>query len=442
MKTKILLSTVALVAMCAAPVVAGTLYLPLAAEQTFDGEHHRTLVWATNPNAGPRTFTTRFIPVGATGTAVEATQSYTVPPGWSMPLAGATSGVGMLEISAPDDLFFVGELNTFDQTGQLISSAEIPLVGSRNVLVAGETAHLLALEREIAGSRTDLGIDNLGTSDASCTVRTFRPDGTQILSAVTLTIPALGQRFFPDAFGILGEPSIDGGRFEVTCNQPFFPWAGVFGEFPEFSKFVVPSSSGLPSSAPDPNPDPTPNPGEQVVVRRSGTFFTARRGASRTEVAIPTPAGEYYSRGVIEMDVHTGVINKVFTTTVGLLRPNPNRALYFGHFVRGENKQGIVRKTILDVDHEISHSGPSGVWQPNTSYHMRFLYDTVGRNIDLTVTRGGQVVEQVTGHIPNLDLGHDGQGMVLIFGIDGVAADAYYPPTNWTFSNLVATFTP
>jgi len=444
MKTKILVSTIALVAICAAPVVAGTLYLPLAAEQSIDGEHHRTLLWATNPSSSAKTFSVRFIPTGSAGTGGEADASHVVPPGATVPIAAVDAGVGMLEVTGPDELAFIGELNTFGPTGQLIHSTEIPLVGLRNMLASGETAHLLALEREIAGSRTDLGIDNLGTAEASCTIRTFRADGSQILSTVTLTVPALGQRFFPDAFGILSEPSIDGGRFEVSCNQSFFAWAAVFGEFPDFSKFVVPSSGGLPTTgAPDPNPnDPVPNPGEQVVVRRPGQFFAGRNGASKVEIAIPTPEGEYYSRGVIEMDVQTGVINKVFTTVVGLLRPNPNRALYFGHFVRGENKHGLVQKTILDVDHEVSHDGANGVWLRNASYHVRFVYDTVGRNIELTVTRGGLVVERLTGRITNLDLGHDGQGMKLIFGIDGVAADAYYPPIGWTFSNLVATFTP
>jgi len=443
MKTKILLSTIALVAICAAPVVAGTLYLPLAAEQSVDGEHHRTLLWASNPSGSAKTFSVRFIPTNAVGTGGGADATYAVPPGATIPVAVTHGGLGMAEIIGADELVFIGELNTFGANGLLISSAEIPLVGAKNVVGAGETAHLLALEREVVGSRTDFAIDNLGTSEAECTVRTFRADGSQILSTVSLPVPALGQLFFPDAFDILGEPSIDGARFEVTCDQPFFPWAAVFGEFPDFAKFVVPSSGGLPTTgAADPNPDPTANPGEQVVVRRSGQFFTARNGASKMEVAIPTPAGEYYRRGVVDVDVRTGKINKVYTTTIGLLRPNPGRALYFGHFVRGENKNGPVQKTILDVDHEVSHGGPSGVWHANVDYHLRFVYDTVGRSIELTVTRGGQVVERVTGHITNRDLGHDGQGMKLIFGIDGVAADAYYPPIGWTFSNLVATFTP
>ena len=178
------------------------------------------------------------------------------------------------------------------------------------------------------------------------------------------------------------------------------------------------------------------------MLAKPGQFFVASNGNSVLEVPIPAPAGQYFSRAVVELDMRTGKIFVGFNATVALLRPRPDGALYFGHFVRGNNKNGPVEKTIIDVDNETTIQGPSHVWSRNSNYHLRFDYDAVAGNLTLTVVQGGQIVEQSSGHITNFDLGHDGQGMKLAFGLAKVADGAYYPPLGWSFSNLKVTLTP
>lgn len=449
MSKRILLSlAAAAIVLAAGTAAAGTAYLPLATNQSVEGKQYRTIVWVTNPTDQTVQVELRFVPSLTDGTETlegPADETVFIGPRQTVPVSAGLGKIGMLELRTAGAVQYVGELHSFSPGGQRMSSTAIPVIDALSVLEAGETAHLLAFERQQAGSQSNLGVVNLGLEETACTIRGFRPDGSQINSTAIIAVPTLGHVEFPDALGILGEPSIDGARFTVSCDQPFYSYGVLLSRIPDSTEFLAPAAGGD-NALVDPGTGGGGggggNEGGNFVVRRTGQFFAARNGASKMEVAIPTPAGQFYRRGVVDVDVRTGKINKVFTVTVGLLRPNPNRALYFGHFVRGDNKNGPVQKTILDVDHELSHDGPSGVWVANANYHMRFVYDTAARNIELTVTRGGQVVERVTGRISNLDLGHDGQGMKLIFGIDGVAGEAYYPPIGWSFSNLVATLTP
>lgn len=435
MKTKILATAVVLAAIYAVPATAGTLYLPLASEQTIDGELHRTLVWATNPSPAPKTFSMRFIPLGQTGKNITATQSHTVPPGWSSPYAATTSGIGMLEITGPDELVFLGEMNSFDAAGRLIASTEIPFVGSRNVVGSGDTAHLLALEREIAGSRTDLGIDNLGTGAANCTIRTFRADGSQILSTVAVAVPALGQRIFPDAFGILNEASIDGGRFEVSCDQAFFAWAAVFGQFPDFVKFVVPSSGGMPASgAPDPGPAPGPAPTAGVILQRQGVFFAPSKQDSAMSIPLPIAAGTTYRSVTIEFDVYTAKFpTNLYISTVALLRP-VRGGTFFAHTIRGDKGKSILDMGIGD---SLVHRGENGIWQGRTNYSVRIDYDGEARQIVWRVFFGNQLIERIDGKARFGALYHEGEGIVLNLGQAKVYDDAFFPPWDFKFSNLV-----
>ena len=434
----------AAIVLAAGTAAAGTAYLPLATNQSIEGKQYRTIVWVTNPTDQSVQVELRFIPSMTDGTQTlegPADETIFIGPRQTVPVSAGLGKIGMLELRTAGAVQYAGELHSFTAGGQRQSSTAVPVIDAISVLEAGETAHLLAFERQQAGSESNLGLVNLGEGEAACVIRGFRPDGSQINATATVGVPAMGHREFPDALGILGEPSIDGARFTVSCDQPFYSYGVLLSRIPDSTEFLAPAAGGD-NALVDPNTGGDGEEGGNFVVRRTGQFFAARNGASKLEIAIPTPAGQFYRRGVVELDVRTAKINKVYTVTVGLLRPNPNRALYFGHFVRGDNKNGPVQKTILDVDHELSHDGPSGVWLPNANYHMRFVYDTAARNIELIVTRGGQVVERVTGRISNLDLGHDGQGMKLVFGIDGVAAEAYYPPIGWSFSNLVATLTP
>lgn len=439
MKKILSLAAVAACLLFAGVASAGTVYLPLAVNQTIEGNQYRSLLWATNTGDEPAQIKLRFIPNETDGTTnVEGPFHHvaTIEPGATIPMTAAYGKVGMLEVTTPSRVHFISELHTFSAGGQRLSSTSVPLIDALNLVPSAETIHLLALERQQGASLSNLGLVNLHDEETECTVRAFRPEGDQIQGTVRLNVPALGQRVFTGALGILGITSIDGARFEVSCEDPFYAFGMVASRFPDSTQFVTPAAGGNQVLA------ETSLPGSTVGVNKPGQFFFARSGDSVMEVPIPAPAGEFYSRAVVEFDVRTGPIYPVFTATVGFIRPNPGRALYFGHFVRGLNKHGVVNKTILDVDHEVSYQGSNGVWEPNTNFRVKFDYDAVAGRINLTVKKGNKVVESLSGGVSNLDLGHTGQGLKLVFGLQSFTAEAYYPPTNWRFSNLKVNLTP
>ncbi|HEX2254905.1 MAG TPA: hypothetical protein VHQ65_16695 [Thermoanaerobaculia bacterium] len=434
MKNKIVLTALAAV-LAAAPAFAGTLYVPMAVDKQIDGELQRTLVWVTNPTGTPQQFEMRFISTGTDGTEGEADRKVTVPPLATVVVNPAPAGgLGIAELTGPDELIYVGELNSFGTDGQLIDSSAMPLVGSQNLIAAGAPAHLQALEREVAGTRTNLGITNLGTGEAACTVKAFRPSGAQIQGTATVPVAPLGHIEFSDAFDILQEPSIDGARFEISCNEPFYPYAAIYGEFPDFVKFVGPSESGASNLLP---PGDRPISGE--LVRQNGSFFLPRTGDSYMEIDLPIPAGQRYDSLSVEFDMQTSKFpTTFFISTFGLLRP-VRGGTYFAHTIRGNNGKSILDMGIGEIhDGGIVHRGETGVWEQNGTHNVRVHYDTVNGTILWEVRRGGQLVERIQGAIGRFNLVHNGEGFKLIFGLSKVYGDgAFFPPWNFRFSNLV-----
>ncbi|HEX2165125.1 MAG TPA: hypothetical protein VHM02_14370 [Thermoanaerobaculia bacterium] len=465
-KTALALGAAAL-AVAALPALAGTVVLPHAEHRQVDGEVRQVLLWATNPTAEPRDFTVRFIPTNVDGrTGAQAAKHYRVPAGGTIPVGTAPFGaVGMAEITGYEHLAFTGELNVLTTGNQLIASTEVPLVGSGDLVPARTWAHLLALERDHTMRTSDLGIVNLSRAAGSCTVASMRADGSWIEAPNEIALAPAGHRFFPDAFGALGEPQLDGGRFQITCTVPFWPYAAVTGQVPDFAKLVVPAATGQsalgpltnpppagpPSSNPPPsNPPPTnpppsnppPPPSGPVageLMRRDGTFHATPQGSSYMEITLPIARGQRYRSLTIDFDLATGRFpSNLYIGTVGLMRP-VRRGTFFAHTVRADRG-----KTIIDmgVGDGLVHRGGNDVWRPNTNYHVRVHYNGAGRQIVWELFRGGALVERVAGRVGHPDLVHNGEGIKLFFGLDKAYDNAFFPPWGWRFSNLVVSGQP
>lgn len=447
-------------AVLALPAVAGTVYLPHAEHRQVDGETRQVLLWATNPTNEPRNFTVRFIPTNTDGRqSVGAPQHFQVPGGGTMPVGTAPlGGVGFAEITGYEHLAFAGELNILTSGNQQVSSTEIPLIGSNDVVPARHWAHLVALERDFTLRKSDLGLVNATSAPGTCTIASFRADGGWVQPPVEVQLPPAGHRYFGDAFGMLGENQIDGARFQVSCTVPFWTYAAVVGEVPEMAKFVVPAttaqstltppaappatnpppSSPPPSSPPPTNPPPaTPPPPPTAageLLRRDGTFLNAVQNASYSEIDLPIARGQRYRSITIEFDLTTSRFpTNLYIGTFGFMRPVKG-GTYFAHTVRGDRA-----KTILDMgvgDHLV-HRGGNDVWKPNTTYHVKATYDAASRRITWELFRGGALVERVVGGTSNKALVHNGEGMKLFFGYGKVYDNAFYPPYGWRFSNLV-----
>jgi hypothetical protein len=436
----------------AAPALAGTLYLPHAESRVVGGELHQTVLWVSNPTDQLLGLNVRFIPTG-TAAPAGAGEPYHVAPGASIVLGVAPGGqVGTARIEAADDLVLTGELNV-RRAGQLVASAEVPLVGSDRAVGAVIRAHLLTLERGDGGVLTDLGIVNLGNRDGHCQINAVRADGSRIQETNVVAVPAGGHRFFRDALGTLGEPRIDFARFEVMCGVPFFPYATVFGSQPELAKVIVPAASGRsslqPTAAPpgsppegpteNPPPPPTGPPPQGQLLRRDGTFLAASAANGVFEIGLPIPRGQRYSSLTMEFDVTTsGFPTNLFTATVALLRPVEG-GTYFAHTVRGDKGKSILD---MGVGDGLVHRGDAGVWKGSGNHRVRVQYDTVANRIVWETFRGGSRVERIVGAMGRRNLSHGGEGIKLVFGLPKVYDGAYFPPYRWRFSNLVVHGTP
>jgi hypothetical protein len=446
----------------ALPAMAGSVYLPHAEYRQVDGEFRQVLLWVTNPTAEPRNFSLRFIPTGTHGgQSAGAPQHYQVPAGGTMPVGTAPLGsVGMAEISGYEHLAFAGELNVLTPDHRLIASTEIPLIGSGDVVPARNWAHLVALERDHTMRTSDLGVVNLTGAKGACTIASFRADGNWIQPPIEVPVEPFGHRYFADAFGVLGEPQLDGARFQVSCTVPFWTYSTIVSQVPEFVKIAVPAATGQstlappaappanpPPSNPPPNnpppnnpPPPPPSPGKAgELVRLDGTFLHAVQGDSYTDVVLPIARGQRYSSLTVEFDVATGRFpTDLYIGTVGLMRPVKG-GTYYAHTVRGDRGKSILD---MGVGAKLVHRGGNDVWKANATYHVRAQYNANGRQVVWEVFRGGALVERIVGGIGNANLSHGGEGLRVFFGLGKAYDGAFYPPWGWRFSNLVVSGTP
>lgn len=447
-------------AVVALPALAGTVYLPHAEHRQVDGETRQVLLWATNPTNEPQSFTVRFIPTNTDGRqSAGAPQHHQVPGGATIPVGTAPVGsVGFAEITGYEHLAFAGELNVLTSDNRLISSTEVPLVGSGDVVPARHWAHLVALERDFTLRTTDLGLVNLTSAPGTCTIASIRADGGWVQAPVEVALAPAGHRFFDDAFGILGEGQIDGARFQVSCTVPFWTYAAVTGDVPDLAKFVVPAATAQstltppaappattpppsnppPSNPPPANPPPPPAAAGELL-RRDGTFLNAVQNASYAEIDLPVARGQRYRSITIEFDVATSRFpTHLYIGTFGLMRP-ARGGTYFAHHVRADRGKSILD---MGVGDGLVHRGGNDVWRPNTGYHVKATYDAASRRLTWELFRGGALVERIVGGTSNKALVHNGEGMKLFFGYGKVYDNAFFPPYGWRFSNLVVTAQP
>ncbi len=410
---------------------AGTVYMPAAMNQTIEGKQYRSLLWITNTSNESAEVVLRYIPSMIDGTEGleegEFDQVVIVPPNSTVPVSAGLGTVGMLEArSDSESIFYVGELNSFSQGGQKLAATSVPLIDAENLLSAGSTAHLLALERQVGAAQTDLGLVNLGADETECTIRAFRPEGVQIQSTVTIPVPPLSHRDFSGAFGILGENTVDGARFEVSCADPFYTYATILSRFPDSSQFVSPAAGGGnglidPSATGD-------------IARLNGQFFRSSQSQGELRIPLEVPAGVNYDSMTVEFDMQTARFPTNLFTATAQLRRRGAGGLFWAHTIRG----GGRNKTLLDmgVGDALVHQGGNGKWAENSQYHVRAHYDTVAGRIDWHVTQGNRTVEHINARIGRFDLRHDGQGIDMIFGLAQVYDNAFFPPYNFRFSNL------
>jgi hypothetical protein len=492
-------------AAAATPAVAGQVFIPVAGHHVPGSQvAYRTEVWVTNLGQAEAQAIARFVEQGADGTAPHAGEAVvTVPAGATVLLVKvAPNGEGgMLEVSAAAALEVRARLDALpasgasasggasvasdavdgiemiadpdaidsrasDRSRQPWSSTAIQAVSAAAALAAGEVAHLQGLGRHPGGEVTDLGLVNLSELAARCQVSAFAADGSRLGAPATVSLPPLGTRQLEDAFGSLGEQRLSGGRFEVSCDQPFYAYAAVFAAGGSVIEAVAPSQSladpaaaGLVAAAATVAPpdvagsagaglDPAAAPPGAAVPERStsasgvvtlavpGTFLRATALNSFISYDLAAQPGIAYHRATVDFDLTISDFNHVllFTGVTSFRRPHKNRkdrVLYYAMQLVNRNQ-----KTILDLGIQDRLTRTQGPWQAGHTYHLTFTYDLRGRQVKLDLFENGQHIYQIAGPTLHSDLSANANPLTVDFGQTGIGDGAYGPPLGWTYANL------
>jgi len=407
----------------APPALAGTVYLPIAVDETVGDKSVHTELWISNPTDEVHEITTLFLPSRTDGTVED--RNLLIPiqiqPGTTIFVDNVVpSGAsGMLEINADPELVFSSKLVMDNGDGHR-TGARVPLLSSENLIPAEGTAQLLALARTSAGTLSNVGLINLAEEPARCTARVFTGSGSPVGGTAELSLPPLSQVQFLEALALLGLEDVNNVRVELSCDQDFYAYAVVLGREPDETLFVQPSVSGdsellAPGLLPP-----------FVELTAPGDFLRATRGNPYRLFQIPVERGVPYRSIEIDFDFFLGGFNTNLFHTVFSLRSG---GLFCELALRGDN-----RRTFFDTPDESARA--TGPWRPGSTYHIHVVYDVVEDHAVLEVSEFGQVVLTMEAGANRTVLGAVDGSLRLDFSQQKVFDDAFFPLWGSTFSNL------
>ena len=443
MRKALACSAALLAAGALSPVWAGTVYIPVV--RSGNGNTHATEVYVSNSATAARNFSTAFVKADSDGTVRSGTPGQTaVTAGGALRIAsGAPAGdFGLLEVDAATELGISARLQSTAAAGG-VATTRVPVISSANAFAAGKLANVLGLERQTGVNSTDLFVVNLGKAIASCEVKLFRADGTQVVPTATVQVAPLSMRPFPDVFGLIGQTQIVDARAQVSCNQIFYPLAALVDEGGTKMSFVNPSAAGTSTLTSSNEEVSRPLPaGTKLLFESPGLLLTPSKEQEIRIMNIPVPKGLDLKKMVIEMDF-----------TVGPWNPRENdgphailwlhRGAYRSHTIANVNVHGPSKNKIrmnqnIDLPGLEDRIGQQGaIYEVGKTYHFTYTYDAEHDVINCLVTEGTRVVNNLNfpGTARRGNLAIPPTGMVVTFGhMSGL----HYEVTSygWKYSNF------
>ena len=388
-----------LIAAAAQPALAGVAYTP-AANFTQDGVLRRSDLLLTNQDAAlPRVALVRFIEEGVAGTPLPTGSTY--PGLWTGPglttahlVPGTTLPVGkagMLEVFPGFGDLVVGTRLVYEKQGVYLSSADLPAITSSNLLPANGTVFLQGLEHNSGfGTLSDLGLFNLGTANAACTVDLVAGGtGITLITDAPFTVPPVSSVMVSDAFGATGlNLEVPAGSWaRINCNQPF--WAFGVRHNTTFGgvKLLLPFESLNQSSLTQPGVVPPLPPAGEYNFRLPGTFLTctASNRFWRASLHDGRVAGRSFRRIVVDFDVyhHNWDPRKKTHIYMWLQNGSSWTSGLFGYLIAAKTA-GVMRFQIKYGANTQQDSGGSG--QPGNTYHVRYEWNGVTRRASFVMT--------------------------------------------------------
>lgn len=460
-------SPLALLLLClvfaAAPLVAGTVYVPVLSDNGLDDTRYVTRIWLTNLGNGPQTVETFFVPMRTDGTEGRQDQksasTITVR-------AGRTSVIelggeaGMLEITTtgdtPDRLAIKAELRHPGHPGAEKIHPVVPVLSANNLGEPGGTLVLQGLRRTTAGVVTNVILANLGHKASQCTVKVFRPNGQQIAGTALLSFKPLSQVQYPDALDILGEVEGRDVHLTASCDQPFYGYLATYETQTGEALLIEPAATG--DSALAPPGEEAPSVPGAVLFTQNGTFHQPVPGNPTRIFNIGVDKDETYSRVTVDLDVFHGGWHRQSNHNHSLFWLH--RGAYGGHccwpkwagnilgyanaFGPGRNEVKVATSMDLPPHHEQVAFKRGVALEPGNTYHLHYVYDAAQGFFDLTVTHQGQEVVKMRAGTTTSAIRPDHSGTFMIyFGHELENPEWPERPTfGWKYSNLRVEFIP
>jgi len=443
------------VALAASPAFAGTVYVPILAENGLDGTDYVTRIWLTNEGNGPQTVETLFLPNLTDGTkdreSGNKVEKTTVRAGDTVVIE-VKKGAGLLEITTggndPGALAISAELRNSKQSGTKETHSVVPVMSSANVGAAGETLTLQGLRRTEGGVYTNLVLVNLGHDGAQCSVKALKASGQQLASTALLSLVPLSQVQYSDALRLLGELQIKDVHAQIQCDQPFFAYLGLYENKGGEVLLIEPSATGD-SGLARPGDDAPSVPGA-LVFSKSGTFHTPTPGNSTAVFNIPVPKNHTYSKVVVDVEIYNGGWSSKPAGFHNLLWLHRGACCWpkwpdnvFGLVEArgpGLNRVAVKTNVNLGAHDQLNFFRVVPLLEGNT-YQFHYEYDGAGRAIRFVISQGGQVVGQGSNSSTANSVQTDGSGFFMIyFGHEPSEFDE--PTYGWKYQNLRVEFFP
>lgn len=445
----------------ALPALAGSVYVVVPEPSTQDGGLHSTQVWISNSGTAQHPFFSTFLAVDTDGTQRQGSpSSLAVPVGRTFLLAnvGDNLRAGLLEVDASDALSVEARIVNISPQG-LQTIGRLPVISSSNLTAAKGSTQLLGLERDVVrGTSTNMGIVNLGKQGAQCEIRLYRSDGTQIASTATVSLKPLSLRMFNDALGLLGEQRITDARAQISCDQPFYPFAAELMQSNGQLMFLAPSATGA-STLTRPGSDTGGGGGDggggdgggggggtsgsSFVFQQTGTFHVAAVGNPKKQIPVSVPKAMNLKRMIVDLDFTPGPWNREKIPGNHAIAW-VYRGKYRGNSVCNVNAFGPNKFTVkmnqnVDMPAGATTSDERSLtFEQGKKYHLHYIYDAENETITAEISSGGTVLQTLhgTGTAENRILTIPSTGVMAEFGHYPGQEGPEIPSYGWAYANL------
>lgn len=431
--------TTLLIVGSAAPLFAGTVYVPYAINRTIRGHQFTTEIRVHNDDGESHRLTYLFIPVGKNGVNFDRTTEpveVVVPGHVTTMLELVPDGErGMIEIAADPEISVTARLiGSRDGGTTKTFGVEIPAVTSASAISPGRTAVLQGVNRTDRAV-SDFYIATLSIERTQCAVEVRKRGGGEVIEQVLSLAPLSLTPYF-DVLGLLGIDNASDMSLAVTCDRLARPFAVTHDLETAEVLFIPPSANG--SSSLDPFPTSDCPPG--ALLSKPGVFHVPAPGNLTARFDINFPGTQSFSKVTLDMefthggwDPRSGDNHSVFwlnrndkwrSNLVGyfnLFGPNKN----FGKLITNLNLPGgVVRSVQQNAD-----------FQEGETYVVHYEYDAAGRIVELVMSvKGGQELFRLR-DTPTVN-SVSAENFYVVFGHTPTGHGPEVPTIGWAYANL------